>query len=76
MLLLVGRNRVVSVQPDGTADLLYEAGEGYYVQSAVYGDGVLFAAVYQERNSESTQLVFQIPAVCAFRIPFLINSCK
>lgn len=54
MLLLVGRNRVVGVQPDGTADLLYEAGEGYCVQNAVYGDGVVFVAVYQERNSEST----------------------
>lgn len=54
ILLLVGRKKVASVQPDGTADILYEAGEGYYVQSAVYGDGVLFAAVYQERNSEST----------------------
>lgn len=54
MLLLVGRKRVVSVQPDSAADILYEAGEGYYVQSAVYGDGVVFVAVYQEQNSEST----------------------
>ena len=53
-LLLVGRKTVVGVQPDGTADILYEAGEGYYVQSAVYGDGIVFVAVYQEQNSEST----------------------
>ena len=29
VLLLAGRKKVVGVQPDGTADLLYEAGEGY-----------------------------------------------
>lgn len=56
VLLLAGRKKVVGVQPDGTADLLYEAGEGYYVQSAVYGDGIVFVAVYQEQNSESTDI--------------------